>query len=68
VARFRLEFLDDGSTQEVEADDFDDDGSEIMLYRCLPHGGDPIAATTRKEAIAAFAHKSLVGPPQRTSD
>ena len=38
MARFRLEFLDDGSTVEVEADDFDDDGSEIMLYRYLLPG------------------------------
>ena len=68
MARFRLEFLDDGSTVEVEADDFDDDGSEIMLYRYLPQGADPIAPTTRKEAVAAFARESLVGPPQRISN
>ena len=65
VPRFRLEFVDDGSIIEVDADDFDDDGAEVSLYRYVPSGADPLAATTRKEVIASFERTSLVGPPQR---
>jgi hypothetical protein len=65
VSRFRLEFVDDGSTIDVDADDFDDDGTEVSLYRYVPPGADPLAATTQKEVIASFERTSLVGPPQQ---
>jgi hypothetical protein len=65
VPRFRLEFADDGSEVEVDADDFDDDGVEVSLYCYVPPGADPLAATTRKEVIASFERASLVGPPQQ---
>ena len=64
VPRFRLEFVDDGSVLDVEADDFDDDGNEISLYRYQPYGADPMDPDTRKEIIARFERTSLVGPPQ----
>jgi len=63
VPRFRLEFSDDGSELVVDADDFDDDGKEITLYRYLPYGADPLDPTTRKEVVAAFDRDSLAGPP-----
>jgi hypothetical protein len=46
--RFRLEFVDD-TTCYVEADDFDDDGKTICLYRYVPEGADPLALTTQRE-------------------
>lgn len=64
VASFRLEFVDDGSTLLVEADDFDDDGDEISLYFYNPRGADPLDPMTTKEVIASFARTSLAGPPQ----
>ncbi|HEV2368667.1 MAG TPA: hypothetical protein VGR90_02250 [Acidimicrobiales bacterium] len=64
MPRFRLEFADDGSALEIEADDFDDDGREISLYCYHPYGADPMAPDTRKEIIAAFDRDSLVGPPR----
>lgn len=64
---FRLRFLDDGSTVELEADDFDDDGHWVSLYRYLPTGADPMATTTRKDVLATFARGSLAGPPQPVS-
>ena len=64
VPRFRLQFVDDGSEIDVEADDFDDDGQEISLYRYQPYGADPMDPNTRKEVIATFDRTSLVGPPQ----
>jgi len=64
VAKFRLDFVDDGSTLIVEADDFDDDGDEISLYVYVPPGGDPVDPSTRKEVVAAFSRSSLAGPPQ----
>ena len=39
--RFRLEFVDD-TTCYVEANDFDDDGKTICLYRYVPEGADPL--------------------------
>lgn len=63
VPRFRLEFVDDGSSVEVEADDFDDDGEEISLYRYVPYGADPLDPNTTKEVLASFARTSLAGPP-----
>ena len=63
VPRFRLEFSDDGSELVVEADDFDDDGLEITLYRYEPYGGDPLDPGTRKEVVASFDRDSLAGPP-----
>jgi hypothetical protein len=65
VTRFRLEFADDGSSIELDADDFDDDGVDVSLYCYVPPGADPLAATTRKEVVASFARTSLVGPPQQ---
>jgi len=65
VPRFRLEFADDGSAIELDADDFDDDGVEVSLYCYVPPGADPLAATTQKEVIASFERTSLVGPPQQ---
>lgn len=64
VARFRLEFVDDGSEIDLQADDFDDDGEWISLYRYLPEGADPMASGTTKEVVAAFERASLVGPPR----
>jgi hypothetical protein len=64
VPRFRLEFADDGTALDVEADDFDDDGEEVSLYRYSPWGADPLDPGTRKEIVAAFARSSLVGPPR----
>jgi hypothetical protein len=64
VPRFCLEFLDDGSEIDVDADDCDDDGEWISLYRYLPAGADPMASGTTKDVIAAFARASLVGPPR----
>jgi hypothetical protein len=63
MGRFRLEFVDDGSVIDVEADDFDDDGRVISLYRYMPPGGDPMAPTTSKEVVASFNRESLAGPP-----
>ncbi len=63
MGRFRLEFADDGSVIDVEADDFDDDGRVISLYRYMPPGADPLAPTTSKEVIASFERDSLTGPP-----
>lgn len=64
MPRFRLEFADDGSVIEVEADDFDDDGERIALYRYVPAGADPLAPDTTKDVIADFDRTSLAGPPQ----
>jgi len=64
VPRFRLEFADDRSVLEVDADDFDDNGLEISLYRYVPYGADPMDPGTRKDVIATFDRTSLVGPPQ----
>ncbi|HET6794018.1 MAG TPA: hypothetical protein VFH45_06230 [Acidimicrobiales bacterium] len=64
---FRLEFVDDGSHIDVEADDFDDDGETISLYRYMPYGADPLAPGTTKEIIASFERPSLAGPPQPVS-
>jgi hypothetical protein len=63
VPRFRLRFSDDGSELDVDADDFDDDGREITLYRYEPYGGDPLDPATRKEIVASFDRDSLAGPP-----
>jgi hypothetical protein len=64
VPRFRLEFTDDGSEIDLEADDFDDDGEWISLYRYLPEGAHPMAPGTTKEVVAAFQRLSLAGPPR----
>jgi hypothetical protein len=64
VPRFRLEFIDDGSEIDLEADDFDDDGEWISLYLYVPEGADPLARGTTKEVVAAFARASLAGPPR----
>lgn len=64
MPRFRLEFVDDGSEIDLEADDFDDDGAWINLYRYVPEGADPMAPGTTKEVVAAFERASLVGPPR----
>ncbi|HXX91325.1 MAG TPA: hypothetical protein VEI83_13990 [Acidimicrobiales bacterium] len=64
MPRFRLEFLDDGSTIDLEADDFDDDGEWISLYRYVPEGADPMAPGTSKDVVAAFERTSLAGPPR----
>ena len=61
----RLEFADDGSSIEIDADDFDDDGVEVSLYCYVPPAPDPLATTTSKEVIASFERTSLVGPPQQ---
>jgi hypothetical protein len=63
VPRFRLEFTDDGSHVDVEADDYDDDGEKVSLYRYLPFGADPMDPGTIKEVVAAFDRSSLAGPP-----
>ncbi len=65
VPRFRLDFADDGTSIEIDADDFDDDGVEVSLYCYVPPGADPVAATTSKEVIASFERTSLAGPPQQ---
>ena len=65
VPRFRLEFVDDGSEVDVDADDFDDDGEWISLYQFLPDGADPMAPGTTKDVVASFDRRSLVGPPRR---
>ena len=64
VPRFRLEFNDNGSEIDLEADDFDDDGEWVSLYRYRPEGADPTAPETTKEVVAAFERASLVGPPR----
>jgi hypothetical protein len=64
VPVFRLEFVDDGTSIDVEADDFDDDGKEISLYRYVPYGADPLEPTTSKEVLASFDRTSLAGPPR----
>ncbi len=63
MPHFRLEFADDGSFLDVEADDFDDDGEWISLYSYVPPGGDPLDPDTTKDVIASFERSSLVGPP-----
>ena len=65
MPRFRLDFTDDGTSLEVEADDFDDDGQQITLYRYLKSESDPL--DTSKEVIAAFDRRSLAGPPRPIS-
>lgn len=64
MPRFRLEFVDDGSEIDLEADDFDDDGEWITLYRYQPEGADPLAPDSTKEVLAAFERASLAGPPR----
>jgi hypothetical protein len=64
VPRFRLEFVDDGSVIDVDADDFDDDGEWISLYRYVPEGADPMAPGTGKDVVASFERTSLAGPPR----
>jgi len=64
VTRFRLEFVDDGSVIDVDADDFDDDGEWIALYNYVPPGGDPLSPGTSKEVLASFERASLAGPPR----
>ena len=64
MPHFRLEFVDDGSLVDVEADDFDDDGEWISLYNYMPPGADPLDADTTKEVIASFERSSLAGPPR----
>ena len=61
--RFRLEFVDD-TTCYVEADDFDDDGKTICLYRYVPEGADPLASTTQREISATYSCSSVLGPPR----
>jgi hypothetical protein len=62
MLRFRLDFVDDGTSLYVDADDFDDDGEQISLYRYLPSPSDPL--DTEKEVVASFDRNSLAGPPQ----
>jgi hypothetical protein len=62
VGLFRVEFVG-GAIQDVEADDFDDDGTTITLFCYRPAGADPIAPHTRKETVATFLRSDLVGPP-----
>lgn len=64
MPRFRLEFVDDGSEVDVDADDFDDDGEWISLYRYVPPGADPMAPGTVKDVVASFERTSLAGPPR----
>lgn len=64
MPRFRLEFIDDGSFLDVEADDFDDDGEWISLYNYVPPGADPLDPGTTKDVLASFGRTSLAGPPQ----
>lgn len=64
MPKFRLEFADDGSSVDVEADDFDDDGEQISLYNYVPPGADPLDPYTTKDVIASFERSSLVGPPR----
>ncbi len=64
MPRFRLEFVDDGSTVDVEADDFDDDGQWVSLYNYLPPAADPAHPDTTKEVVASFERTSLAGPPR----
>ena len=64
MPRFRLEFVDDGSVIDVDADDFDDDGEWISLYRYVPEGADPMAPSTSKDVVASFERTSLIGPPR----
>ena len=64
---FRIEFVDDGSEIDLEADDFDDNGEWISLYRYLPDGADPMAPGTTKDVVASFDRRSLAGPPRPVS-
>lgn len=64
MPRFRLEFADDGSFLDVDADDFDDDGEWISLYNYEPRGADPLDPATTKDVIASFERSSLIGPPR----
>ncbi|HZT66821.1 MAG TPA: hypothetical protein VFA11_13620 [Acidimicrobiales bacterium] len=64
MPRFRLEFVDDGSHVDVDADDYDDNGDTVSLYRYVPEGADPLDPATTKEIIASFERTSLAGPPQ----
>lgn len=64
MPRFRLEFVDDGSEIDLEADDFDDDGEWVTIYRYRPEGADPMAPGSTKEVLAAFERASLAGPPR----
>jgi hypothetical protein len=64
VPRFRLDFSDDGSSIDIEADDFDDDGEWISLYNYAPADADPLDPETTKDVIASFQRSSLVGPPR----
>ena len=59
---FRIEFVG-GTTQDVEADDFDDDGTTITMVRYTPPGGDPIDPETTKQPVATFPRAELMGPP-----
>ncbi len=62
MPRFCLDFADDGTTLYVEADDFDDDGEQITLFRYLPSETDPL--DTAKDVVASFDRSSLAGPPR----
>ena len=62
MAKFRLDFADDGTSLDVDADDFDDDGVEVTLYRYAGPDDDPL--DTMKEVVASFDRQSLLGPPR----
>jgi len=66
VGWFRVEFLR-GGTRDVEADDFDDDGTSITLFCYTPPGADPIAPHTTKQPVATFLRAEVVGPPLRVA-
>lgn len=65
MLRFRLDFVDDGTSLDIEADDFDDDGQQVTLYRYLESASDPL--DTAKEVIASFDRSSLAGSPRPVS-
>jgi hypothetical protein len=58
MPRFRLDYRGDRTSLCVEADDFDDDGEQVTLFRYLQTDLDPA-----KEVVASFS-RSLTGPPQ----
>lgn len=65
MGTFRVEFASDGREERFQADDFDDDGETITLFRFDPPGADPLAPGTSKVELASFHRGQLAGPPQR---
>ncbi len=59
MPRFRLDYSEDRTSLCLEADDFDDDGDQITLFRYLETDLE-----TAKEVVASFSRRSLTGPPR----